>query len=102
MKFHHTVHDKVNANQISIFDEIKKQYPKLPNLFGYAGEESVIANFKPEGKTSIKDIVVANGSYNETETDDQTFDLTKKTLVNKPLFSFFYYVNPDLAGHSRE
>lgn len=100
--FNHTVHGKVNANQISIFDEIKKQYPKLSNLFGYASEGSMIANFKPECKISIKDIVVANGSYNETETDYQTFGLTKKTLVNKPLFSFFYYVNPDLAGHSRE
>ncbi|WP_342276265.1 hypothetical protein [Spiroplasma endosymbiont of Nebria brevicollis] len=75
--FNHTVHNKVNSNQISIFDAIKDKY-SLSNLFGFASEGSMIANFKPEGKTSIKDIVLANGSYNQTETDEQTFDVTKK------------------------
>lgn len=101
--FNHTVHDKVNPDQHSIFELIKdKKLEK--NLFGFASEGSMIANFKPEGKdkSSIKEIVIDNGSYNQTETDDQTFKVTKKTLENKPLFSFFYYVNPDLAGHSRE
>lgn len=62
----------------------------------------MIASFQPEGKDSIKVLINNNGNYCTTENDRETFKNTKKVLANKPLFSFFYFVNPDLAGHSRE
>lgn len=100
--FHHTVHDQVKGDQVSIFSAIINKYGTSQNLFGYASEGEMIASFKPKDKASIKTLVSSNGNYFATENDKQTFESTKKALINKPLFSFFYYVNPDLAGHSRE
>lgn len=99
---HHTVHYQVKTDQVSIFSSIINEYGSSQNLFGYASEGEMIANLQPEGKESIKTLISNNGNYVATGNDQQTFDNTKKALSNKPLFSFFYYVNPDLAGHSRE
>lgn len=98
----HTVHAEVKADQVSIFSSIIDKYGPSKNLFGYASEGEMIANFQPKGQENIKTLISNNGNYCATENDKQTFENTKNVLINKPLFSFFYYVNPDLAGHSRE
>ncbi|WP_353306181.1 hypothetical protein [Spiroplasma ixodetis] len=96
---HHTVHAEVKSDQISIFSSIIDKYGPSKKIFGYASEGQMIANFQPKGQENIKTLISNNGNYCATGNDKQTFENTKNVLINKPLFSFFYYVNPDLAGH---
>lgn len=108
----HTTTSQVKDGQVSVFQQIYQGLNySLPDtaqswfaMCGTAGETNTFYNWGPKSGPTIKQTFIdtKNSNFIPTNGDEETFQSIDQVLKKKPLYSFFYFVDPDTAGHSRE